>query len=699
MTISVEEGHLDENALARHVGGEGTEDERTRVAEHIDACDHCRELVGALVRTLVTPEQDRPSWRLLARGTNLGRYVLLDPVGRGGMGVVYSAFDPELDRKVAIKFLRPGKGASPAAARPQLLAEAQAIARLSHPNIVTVHDVGTFDGEVFFAMEYVKGETLRRAQRPGLVGLRLTLSLYTAAGEGLAAAHRAGIIHGDFKPENVLVGEDGRVRVTDFGLARAVHEHAPRFAGTPAYMAPEHWRGQTSDVRSDQYSFCLALLEAVEGQRPEEVEEASPSHPPEPVSLRRRTLPARLSRVLARGLAADSGAALAVDGGAARRPAAGAAAIPPEHGAPRPGAAGGHRRGVDPARGLGAPGGSRALRLRGTAPRAAPRPERAHRSPGPGRAPCRGRAWRALGQASNMDAALGLAEDESREHQLSEAHEILRSADLPGLKTRDALLVANAWGRVVLNLAAPEAFGAPAPAIPILMEAMEGTPTDALWSWATLERLGTPLVGAPEMDDLLLVSGRPVVRGRSIVGVVLTGRWVDTGLLEELGRAAGAEIVLHAPDGGWAGGRWPVAPPLGKVVQLQVVEAPFASWGSTSARRGAAPLPERPMSSGCSLPVRLAVWHPGGFAGGCWLPAWRCFPGSGGSPAGPAGTFAPRPGSPPLDRLRPRRRVLGGAARPPAAGRSLPSSRPASPASSRRRRRAGPRWRWTGVAS
>src|SRR6516164_7837480 len=305
MSISVEEGHLDENALARHVGGEGTETERARVAEHIDACDRCRELVGALVRTLVTPEQDRPSWRPLARGTNLGRYVLLDPVGRGGMGVVYSAFDTELDRKVAIKFLRPGRGPNPAAARPQLLAEAQAIARLSHPNIVTVHDVGTFEGEVFFAMEYVKGETLRRAQQPGLVGLQHTLSLYTAAGEGLAAAHRAGIIHGDFKPENVLVGEDGRVRVTDFGLARAVHEHAPRFAGTPAYMAPEHWSGQASDVRSDQYSFCLALLEAVDGKRPEEVEEASPTHPPEPVSLRRRTLPARLSRVLARGLAVD----------------------------------------------------------------------------------------------------------------------------------------------------------------------------------------------------------------------------------------------------------------------------------------------------------------------------------------------------------------------------------------------------------
>jgi predicted Ser/Thr protein kinase len=569
MTISLEDGHLDENALARHVGGEGNENERARVAEHIDVCDRCRELVTALVRTLVTPEQDRPSWRLLARGTNLGRYVLLDPVGRGGMGVVYSAFDPELDRKVAIKFLRPGKGASPAAARPQLLAEAQAIARLSHPNIVTVHDVGTFDGEVFFAMEYVKGETLRRAQLPGLAGLKQTLSLYTAAGEGLAAAHRAGIIHGDFKPENVLVGEDGRVRVTDFGLARAVHEHAPRFAGTPAYMAPEHWRGKSSDVRSDQYSFCLALLEAVEGKRPEEVEKASPSQPPEPVSLRRRTLPARLSRVLARGLAVDpaqrwpSMDALLDALRQARLPfrqSTGLLALVMlvvtagvwiQHAF--------WERRVDHE--LYAAAERVPELLRSQSERTDLLVQAGLRAEG---------VLGALGQASNMDAALGLAEDESREHQLSEAHEILRSADLPGLKTRDALLVGNAWGRVVLNLAAPEDFGAPAPAIPMLMDAMEGTPTDALWSSATLERLGIPLVTGPQVDDLLLVSGRPVVRGRSIVGFVLTGRWVNGALLDELGRAAGAQIVLHAPDGGWAGAHWPKAPPLGQVVQLQV---------------------------------------------------------------------------------------------------------------------------------
>ena len=565
----LEGAHLDENAVARHMDGDGTDSERARVGEHIDRCDRCRELLSALVRTMVTPEEDIPSRRLLARGTNLGRYVLLDPVGRGGMGVVYGAFDPELDRKVAVKFLRPGRDGNPAAARTQLLAEAQAIARLSHPNIVTVHDVGTFEGEVFFAMEYVKGETLRRAQRPGLAALQETLGLYVAAGRGLAAAHRAGIVHGDFKPENVLVGEDGRVRVTDFGLARAVSEHAPRFAGTPAYMAPEHWHGHPPDVRSDQYSFCLALLEAVEGQRPEEVEEASPSRPPEPVSLRRRTLPARLSRVLSRGLAADpeqrwpSMDALLDALREARLPfrrrtGALALALLLATGVAWSQHAFWQRR-VDHE--LAASAARLPELLRAHSERTDLLVQAGLRAEG---------VLGALGQASNMDAALGLVEDESREHQLAEAHEVLRSADLPGLKSRDALLVANAWGRVVLNLAAPQSFGAPAPALPMLMETMEGTPTDALWSSATLLQIGLPLVSAIRADDLLLVSGRPVVRGRSIVGLVLTGRWVDTGLLDELGRAAGAEVVLHAPDGGWAGTRWPAAPPLGRVVQLQV---------------------------------------------------------------------------------------------------------------------------------
>jgi len=563
-----DEEHLDENALARHVGGEGTDSERAGVTAHIEACEGCRALLTALVRTLVAPEIEEHAPRLLPRGTNLGRYVLLDPVGRGGMGVVYGAFDPELDRKVALKFLRAREGKA-VGTRTQLLAEAQAIARLSHPNIVTVHDVGTFDGEVFFAMEYVKGETLRRSQRPGLPGLHHTLTLYRAAGEGLAAAHRAGIVHGDFKPENVLVGEDGRVRVTDFGLARAIHEHAPRFAGTPAYMAPEHWHGQSGDVRSDQYSFCVALLEAVEGRRPEEVEDTSPTRPPEPISLRGRTLPVRLARVLARGLAVEPDqrwptmdallealreASLPFrrsTGALAALLALVTAVVWVQHTL--------WERGVDHE--LAASAARLPLLLQAQSDRVDLLLQAGLRA---------NRVLDALGQASNMDAALGLAEDASREHQLAEAHETLRSADLPGLKSRDALLVANAWGRVVLNLADPGGFGAPVPALPMLTQAMEGTPTEALWSAATLTRLGTPMVTALRPDDLLLVSARPVVRGMSIIGLVLTGRWVDSGLLDELGRAAGAKLVLHAPDGGWAGARWSRAPTIGRVVQLEL---------------------------------------------------------------------------------------------------------------------------------
>ena len=569
MTVSLvpDPDCLDENVVARHLSGEGTEEERAVVRAHIDACERCRELLSALVRSLVPPDEEGRTRRALPRGTNLGRYVLLDPVGRGGMGVVYAAFDPELDRKVAIKLVRaPVEGAA-VPPRTQLLAEAQAIARLSHPNIVTVHDVGTVGSELFFAMEYVKGETLRRAQRAGAAGLPRTLGLYLAAGEGLAAAHRAGIVHGDFKPENVLVGEDGRVRVTDFGLARAVHEHAPRFAGTPAYMAPELWRGQPPDVRTDQYAFCVALLEAVEGKRPPEVEQASSAVAPQPITVPAK-LPPRLGRLLSRGLSAaehrwPSMDALLAELREARLPFRRSTAVIAgllflltlvlfvqnalvSHRLHRDLRSAADRlpelfRQQSELIDLQVHAGMRAEGVLGT-----------------------------FGQASNMDAALGLAADESREGQLAEAHEILRSADLPGLKGRDALLLANSWGRIILNQAEPDTFGAAAPALPILTEALEESPGDALWSAATLRQLPLALVHPVREHDLLFVSSRPVVRGPSVVGLILTGAWVSEGLLAELGRAAGARLVLHAPDGGWAGAHWDAAPPLGKVVSLDV---------------------------------------------------------------------------------------------------------------------------------
>jgi serine/threonine protein kinase/tetratricopeptide (TPR) repeat protein len=159
----------------------------------------------------------------LARGATIGRYVVLSLVGRGGMGDVYAAYDPELDRKIAVKLLRTRAtaGQSEVEGRTRLLREAQAIAKLSHPNVVVVYDVGTFRDTVFIAMEFIEGDTIRYWLNAAPRGWREVLRVFLAAGRGLAAAHDAGIVHRDFKPDNVMVGrDDGKVRVMDFGLAR-----------------------------------------------------------------------------------------------------------------------------------------------------------------------------------------------------------------------------------------------------------------------------------------------------------------------------------------------------------------------------------------------------------------------------------------------------------------------------------------------
>ena len=233
--------------------------------------------------------------RELRRGTTLGRYVLLEPIGQGGMGEVWSAYDPELDRKVALKLLRPdrdlllGRGA-----RERLQREAQALARLSHPNVLTVFDVGTIGERVFIATELLAGTNLRVWWEAAPRSWREVRAQFLLAGRGLAAAHRAGLVHRDFKPENVLVGEGGEVKVLDFGLARRGAEEreladaetvelppvpaqrlldtpltqAGAVSGTLPYMAPEQVLGGRADARSDQFSFCVALFEALHGTRP-----------------------------------------------------------------------------------------------------------------------------------------------------------------------------------------------------------------------------------------------------------------------------------------------------------------------------------------------------------------------------------------------------------------------------------------------
>ncbi|MEZ4449848.1 MAG: bifunctional serine/threonine-protein kinase/formylglycine-generating enzyme family protein [Nannocystaceae bacterium] len=229
------------------------------------------------------------STALLARGAAIGRYLVLDHLGTGGMGVVYSAYDPELDRKVAVKLLKHGVGDY--AGRARLLREAQAMAKLAHPNVVTVYDVGTVDEQVFVAMELIQGVTLSRAIWSKRRTWQEILDLFLAAGRGLAAAHRAGLTHRDLKPDNVMVGDDGRARVMDFGLARVgapdlggegeaqgggasailgdlALTRTGAVLGTPMYMAPEQWTGDPVDARTDQFAFCVALWEALYGERP-----------------------------------------------------------------------------------------------------------------------------------------------------------------------------------------------------------------------------------------------------------------------------------------------------------------------------------------------------------------------------------------------------------------------------------------------
>ena len=190
------------------------------------------------------PEQDQPSNHdpdVLPRGASIGRYVVLGLVGRGGMGDVYAAYDPELDRKIAVKLLRAraSAGQSTSEGRTRLLREAQAIAKLSHPNVVVVYDVGTFGEAVFIAMEFIDGDTVRYWLNVSPRDWREVLRVFVAAGRGLAAAHDAGLIHRDFKPDNVMVGRDGKVRVMDFGLARQSGVADPFPASSPEAVVAE----------------------------------------------------------------------------------------------------------------------------------------------------------------------------------------------------------------------------------------------------------------------------------------------------------------------------------------------------------------------------------------------------------------------------------------------------------------------------
>jgi eukaryotic-like serine/threonine-protein kinase len=322
----------------------------TDVADH--TCD-----------TVALDEHGKPKKTHLPTGASIGRYVVQELLGEGGMGAVYKAFDGELSRAVALKVINAdvGQGGTRASGKERLLREAQALARLAHPNVLPVYDVGTFGDGVFIATEFVAGRTLRAWLKDGAHSTAEIVSVFLAAGHGLAAAHRADLIHRDFKPDNVMVGDDGRIRVLDFGLARAARrddgsepeaplaepplaeppstpvtqpppasplEPSPDLTatptsgqllsspltahgaimGTPRYMAPEQHRGEEVDPRADQFAFGVALYEALYGRMP-----FAASSLPE---LKRRVLagkvvppprdakvPARLWRLVSRALA------------------------------------------------------------------------------------------------------------------------------------------------------------------------------------------------------------------------------------------------------------------------------------------------------------------------------------------------------------------------------------------------------------
>ncbi len=269
-----------------------------------------------------------------AQAVALGRYRLLNRLGHGGMGTVYAAFDDHLDRKIAIKLIHP-KLFDKGEIHERTLREARALARLSHPNVVHVYEVGELEGQLFVAMEFLAGPTLRDWLEDGQKrSWQEILAVLQQAGQGLAAAHAEGIIHRDFKPHNVMFGAEGRVRVLDFGLARMddtelepdtlepepaasvadlPHGQLTRtgtLIGTPAYMAPEQLERRRADARSDQFSFCVTLHEALYRDRPfqgrtlaqllDGIRRAVPVEPP-----RDSSVPAWLRKVVLRGLAPE----------------------------------------------------------------------------------------------------------------------------------------------------------------------------------------------------------------------------------------------------------------------------------------------------------------------------------------------------------------------------------------------------------
>ncbi|MCW5806404.1 MAG: serine/threonine protein kinase, partial [Deltaproteobacteria bacterium] len=305
--------HVDETGSTFDIKGKHDDIDLSSPAVPVDSLEQM------LARAVEAPAE----FPQLAPGTLVGeRYAIERVLGAGGMGTVYVATDRSLDRRVALKLHRTSSASD------RLHREAIAMARLSHKNVVTVYEVGAFEGRTFVAMEYIAGTNLRTWLAAVPHTWREVVAVLCEAGAGLAAAHGAGLVHRDVKPDNIFIGEDGRVCIGDFGLALLPHSEPDgvqrpvtgavvkstmtgAMMGTPMYMAPEQILGEPLDARTDQFAFAVAAWEAVCGERPyegktiDELHAAIEAGEPRPP---KRRVPARIRRVLARGMASDAAA-------------------------------------------------------------------------------------------------------------------------------------------------------------------------------------------------------------------------------------------------------------------------------------------------------------------------------------------------------------------------------------------------------
>lgn len=302
--------HLDDETIEALIGGTATDAQRTSAMQHLGDCRSCSALVAEVLnlsRSLASPGGTDPTERLQDGGA-FGRLTGLTRLAAGAMGAVYRAFDPTLERTVALKVLHLRGGTEEVA---RVTAEARAMAKLAHPNVVPLYDVIEHGGSAGLVMELVEGTSLTEWLR-GERSVTEVVSMFCQAGRGLAAAHRAGLVHGDFKGDNVIVGADGRPRIADFGLSSPVlrllglHTQA---AGTPAYMAPERLSGHSSALPSaDQFSFCVALHEALTGRHPYDSKNVATllaAMRKGPPASSGSAVPRRVQAAIRRGLRAD----------------------------------------------------------------------------------------------------------------------------------------------------------------------------------------------------------------------------------------------------------------------------------------------------------------------------------------------------------------------------------------------------------